>query len=296
LAEDRFLLGVHVSISGGVHLAVERAAALRCTTFQIFPSNPRGWRQKPLDEEEVAAFREGVTRRGLEPFFIHMPYLPNLASPDDELYEKSTAALVDGVARAARLGGRFVITHLGSHRGAGLAAGQERAARAIRRAVEATPRADVTVLMENSAGKSNQVGTTFTELTTLYKMAGKKAQTRLGLCVDTCHSHVMGYDLSGDGDGLERIMAEVDEFVGINKIKVVHLNDAKAAAGSGLDRHEHIGLGTIGREGFKKIVNHPKLRHLPMVLETPQEGDWDEKNLKAVRRLKQKTTRGARSK
>lgn len=287
MAEDRFLLGVHVSISGGVHLAVERAAALRCTTFQIFSSNPRGWRQKALDEEEVSAFREGVRRRGLEPFFVHMPYLPNLASPDDELYEKSTAALVDGVAKTARLGGRYLITHLGSHRGAGLALGQKRAARAIRRAVEATPRAEVMVLMENSAGKSNQVGTTFAELTTLYKMAGKKAQARLGLCVDTCHGHAMGYDLSGGGDGLERILAEVDEFVGVNKIKIVHLNDAKAAAGSGLDRHEHIGLGTIGRKGFKKIVNHPGLRHLPMVLETPQENDWDRKNLRTVRRLRE---------
>jgi deoxyribonuclease-4 len=296
LAEDGFILGVHVSISGGIHLAVERAAELRCTTFQIFPSNPRGWRQKPLDEEEVLAFREGVTRRGLEPFFVHMPYLPNLASADDELYEKSTAALVDGINRTARLGGRYLITHLGSHRGAGLAAGQERAAAAIRRAVEATPRADVTVLMENAAGKSNQVGTTFNELSTLYKMAGKKAQARLGLCVDTCHAHAMGYDLAGGGDGLERILAEVDEYVGINKIKIVHLNDAKAPAGSGLDRHEHIGLGTIGREGFKKIINHPSLRHLPMVLETPREGAWDEKNLKTVRRLRRAATRGARSK
>ncbi len=296
MAEDRFLLGVHVSISGGIHLAVERAAELRCTTFQIFPSNPRGWRQKPLDEEEVSAFREGVTRRGLEPFFVHMPYLPNLASADDELYEKSTAALVDGIARTARLDGRYLITHLGSHRGAGLAAGEERAARAMRRAIEATPQADVTVLMENSAGKSNQVGTTFTELSMLCKMAGKKAQARLGLCVDTCHAHAMGYDLAGGGDGLERILAEVDEYVGINKIKIVHLNDAKAPAGSGLDRHEHIGYGTIGREGFKKIINHPSLRRLPMVLETPREGDWDEKNLKTVRRLRQKTIRGARSK
>ncbi|NIT35676.1 MAG: deoxyribonuclease IV [candidate division Zixibacteria bacterium] len=287
MAEDRFLLGVHVSISGGVHLAAERAAALRCTTFQIFPSNPRGWQQKPLDEEDVAAFRDGVRRRGLEPFFVHMPYLPNLASPDDELYEKSTAALVDAVTRTARLGGRYLITHLGSHRGAGLASGRKRAAAALRRAVEATPRAGVTILMENSAGKSNQVGTTFQELTTLYKKAGKKAQARLGLCVDTCHGHVMGYDLSPAGDGLERILAEVDEFVGINKIKIVHLNDAKAQAGSGLDRHEHIGLGTIGREGFKKIINHPELPHLPMVLETPQEGDWDRKNLRTVRRLRE---------
>jgi len=287
LPADKFLLGVHVSIAGGVHLAVERAAALRCTTFQIFPSNPRGWRQKAHPEDDVATFRRELASHGLEPFFVHMPYLPNLAAPDDDLYEKSTAALIEAVETTARLGGRYLVTHLGSHRGAGLSPGKERAAGAIRRAVEATPRAAVTILMENSAGKSNQVGTTFTELAALYKKLGKKVQRRVALCVDTCHAHAMGYDLAAGGDGLERILAEVDPYVGADKIKLVHLNDAKAGPGSGLDRHEHIGRGTIGRNGFKQLINHPALRHLPMVLETPQEDDWDSKNLRTVRRLRE---------
>lgn len=287
MSGDKFSLGVHVSIAGGVHRAVERAAALRCTTFQIFPSNPRGWRQKAHPDAEVETFRREITRRGLEPFFVHMPYLPNLAAPDDDLYEKSVAALIEAVETTERLGGRYLVTHMGSHRGAGLRPGRERAAAAIRRALGATPAAAVTVLMENSAGKSNQVGTTFAGLTALYKKIGKKCRPRVGLCVDTCHAHAMGYDLSARGDGLERLLAEVGSFIGVDKIKLLHLNDAKGPAGSGLDRHEHIGRGTIGREGFRRVINHAALRDLPMVLETPQKGDWDRKNLRAVRALRE---------
>jgi deoxyribonuclease-4 len=283
---DKFLLGLHVSIAGGLYRAVERAAALRCTTFQIFPSNPRGWRQKDHPPEDVAEFKLRIARRKLKAFFVHMPYLPNLAAPDDELHEKSVGALVEALETTARLGGRYVVTHLGSHRGAGGKIGRERAAAALRRALRETPGADVTILMENSAGKSNQVGTTFSEITTLYKKAGKKGQTRLGLCVDTCHAHAMGYDLSAGGDGLKRLLAEVDAFIGVEKIKLLHLNDAKGEAGGGLDRHEHIGYGTIGREGFAKIINHRILQSLPMVLETPQKDDWDRKNLQTVRRLR----------
>jgi deoxyribonuclease-4 len=286
LPADKFLLGAHVSISGGLYLAVERAAALGCATFQIFPSNPRGWRQKEHPPEDVERFKQAVKRRDLEPFFVHMPYLPNLAAPDDELYEKSLAALIGALGTTARLGGRYVVTHLGSHRGAGVKAGRERVAAALRLALRETAGSDVMVLMENSAGKSNQVGTTFTELTTLYKKVGKKAQTRLGLCVDTCHAHAMGYDLSAGGGGLERLLAEVDRFIGLDGIKLLHLNDAKGEAGGGLDRHEHIGYGSIGREGFAQIINHRALRKLPTVLETPREDGWDRKNLKALRRLR----------
>jgi deoxyribonuclease-4 len=286
LSTDEFLLGVHVSIAGGLHLAVARAAALHCSTFQIFPSNPRGWRQKDHPSEEIDKFQQGVKRRNLLAFFVHMPYLPNLAAPDDALHEKSAAALVGAIETTARLGGRYVVTHLGSHRGAGVRIGQERVAAALRLALKETVASDVIILMENSAGKSNQVGTTFTELTTLYKKVGKKAQTRLGLCVDTCHAQAMGYDLSAGGNGLERILAEVDSFIGLDGIKLLHLNDAKGEAGSGLDRHEHIGYGTIGREGFAEIINHRALRKLPMVLETPRENGWDRKNLRTLRKLR----------
>jgi len=284
---QKFLLGVHTSIAGGLPRAVERAFALGCTTFQIFPSTPRGWRQKRPAAEEVGAFRRAVAEHGLQPFFVHLPYLPNLASPDDELYEKSVAALTQALETTASLGGRYVVAHLGSHRGAGAAAGIERAAAALRRALEATPRLGVTILAENAAG-ANAVGTSFTELASLFKMAGARARRRLGLCLDTCHAHVTSYDLSVEGEGLEKILAEIDGGVGLARLKLLHLNDAKGAAASGRDRHEHVGRGTIGREGFRRIINHPALRDLPMILEMPAESGWDKKNLNALRRIRRR--------
>jgi deoxyribonuclease-4 len=276
---------VHTSIAGGLPRAVERAVALDCSTFQIFPSTPRGWRQKQPREEECEAFRRAVDEHDLQPFFVHLPYLPNLASPDDDLYDKSGTALVQALETTARLGGRYVVAHLGSHRGTGAAAGAERVAAALRQALKATPRLGVTILLENAAG-TNAVGTSFTELASLFKMAGALARRRLGLCIDTCHAHVTGYDLSARGDGLERLLAEIGAGVRLPRVKLLHLNDAKGAAGSGRDRHEHVGRGTIGREGFRRIINHPALRDLPMVLETPREEGWDKKNLRAVRRLR----------
>jgi len=281
-----FNVGVHVSIAGGVADAVARALALGCTTFQIFPSNPRGWYQKPYDEADVSLFRERLRAGRFADFFVHMPYLPNIASPDDDLYERSLAALTDAIERAASLGGRFVVTHMGSHKGAGVAEGEERAAAALCRALGATAAVEVMVLMEDSAGKSNQIGTTFPALAALYKMIPKNCRARVGLCLDTCHAHVMGYDLSARGGGLTRALAEIERFFGLPKVKLLHLNDAKGPAGSMLDRHEHIGRGTIGEDGFKKIINHPALRRVPMVLETPQEDDWDRKNLALVKRLR----------
>lgn len=287
MASDKFYLGVHVSIAGCVADAVTRAAALGCTTFQIFPSSPRGWRQKPLAPADAALFRERTAAGGFDRFFVHLSYLPNLATSDDALYEKSVAALADAVARTAALGGRYVVTHLGSHRGAGLAAGGERAASAVTRALAATPDADVVVLMEGAAGKSGQVGTSFAELDAIYRRLERRSRRRVGLCVDTCHAHAMGYDLSARGDGLERLLAEIDRGMGLAALQLVHLNDAKGKAGDMLDRHEHIGRGTIGREGFRRLVNHPALRGVPMVLETPQEPGWDVKNLRAVRGLRE---------
>jgi deoxyribonuclease-4 len=213
-----------------------------------------------------------------------MPYLPNLASPDDETYEKSAAALTDALERTGRLGGHYLVTHMGSHLGAGAAAGRRRVARAISRAVKAT--AGVTVLLENAVGKGNAVGTGFAELGTIYKSMGKRVRERVALCVDTCHAHVMAYDLSPAGDGLDRLLDEAENGFGPGAIRLLHLNDARAEAGAGLDRHENIGHGTIGREGFRRIVNHPALRDVPMVLETPQREGWDRKNLNAIRKLR----------
>jgi deoxyribonuclease-4 len=285
-----FQIGIHVSIAGGFARAPERAAALACTVFQIFPQSPRGWQARPATDDDVQSFRAAMKKLRLKEFFIHMPYLPNLATPDPALYEKSVAALIAAVKLTAHLGGRYVITHLGSHKGAGAEAGRERVAAALARALAATTDTPAVILMENAAGKGHQLGLTFPEINELHERVSGVSpgnRRRLGLCLDTCHAHAMGYDLSARGDGAARLAREIAAGPGLAALKAIHLNDARGAAGSGLDRHEHIGRGTIGREGFRRFINDAAWRDVPMVMETPQENSWDKKNLRLVRKLRE---------
>jgi deoxyribonuclease-4 len=272
------LLGVHVSIAGDIWEAVNRAAELGCTTFQMFPSNPRTWKAKELTEDDVGRFRERLAEYGFEKFFVHMSYLPNIASPDDELWGKSVAALADGLRRSVALGSVGLVTHMGSHKGAGLEFGIARAADAITRALREIE-GPTKMLMEDSAGKSGQVGTLFTELNRVYEAAGDDVKDRIGVCYDTCHSHAMGYDISADTSGFDRALAELGAGIGGNAIEFVHLNDSKKPAGEKLDRHANLGSGSIGADGLRRFVNHPFIRkqNVPMCLETP-DGDamWPE--------------------
>jgi deoxyribonuclease-4 len=264
------LLGVHVSIAGNIWEAVNRAAELGCTTFQMFPANPRGWKAKELTEDDVGRFRELLAVHGLETFFVHLSYLPNVASPDDELWEKSVDALAEGLRRTAALGGAGLVTHMGSHKGTGLEFGIARAAEAITRALRETV-GPAKLLMEDSAGKSNQVGKLFTELNRVYEAAADDVKDRVGVCYDTCHSHAMGYDISADTSGFDRALDELDECIGRDAVELIHLNDSKKPAGEKLDRHANLGEGTIGAEGLKRFVNHPfvRERNVPICLETP---------------------------
>ncbi|UCE27837.1 MAG: deoxyribonuclease IV [Candidatus Coatesbacteria bacterium] len=278
------LLGVHVSIAGHIWKAVDRAADLGCTTFQMFPSNPRSWKAKELIDADVARFRELLNERGLSKFYIHLSYLPNISSPDDELWEKSIAALAEGLRRTVLLGAAGLVTHMGSHKGAGLDFGIVRAADAITRALRVTeiPRK---ILMEGSAGKSNQVGTLFTELNRVYEAVGDDVKGYVGVCYDTCHSHAMGYDISADTSGFNRALAELDEGIGRDAVGFIHLNDSAKPAGRGVDRHANLGEGTIGAEGLKRFVNHPfvRERNLPICLETPNGETMWPKELAMVR-------------
>jgi deoxyribonuclease-4 len=281
---EGLLLGVHCSIAGHIWEAVERAADLGCTTFQIFPSNPRSWEAKKLTDEDTAHFRGLLNERGFAKFYVHLSYLPNVSSPDDELWEKSIAALAEGLRRTALLGGAGLVTHMGSHRGTGLDFGIARAAEAITRAlreIESPPK----VLMEDSAGKSDQVGTLFAELNRVYEAVGDDVKAPVGVCYDTCHSHAMGYDISADTSGFDRALAELDEGIGRNAVELAHLNDSVKPAGDKLDRHANLGEGTIGAGGLKRFVNHPFIRerNVPMCLETPNGDTMWPKELAMVR-------------
>ncbi|KLK89272.1 endonuclease [Methanoculleus sediminis] len=277
------LVGCHVSIAGSIDLAVGRALDAGCDTFQIFSRNPRGWKAKDLDPGVAEAFRAAVRSSGIGPVVDHMPYLPNPASPDAEIYEKSVAALAGELRRCALLGIPYLVTHLGHHRGAGTAVGQERVIAAVNRAFADAGESDVMLLLENTAGEKNSVGTTGDDLSRI--MEGIDAKERVGICFDTCHAFAAGYDLR-TAEEVDAVFTELDDTIGLASLRVVHLNDCKGDLGSGLDRHEHIGLGRIGEDGFRHILRHSAVRSLPLICETPvDERRSDSGNIAKVREL-----------
>ncbi|MCE5339314.1 MAG: deoxyribonuclease IV [Methanomicrobiaceae archaeon] len=277
------LVGCHVSIAGSIDLAVGRARERGCDMFQIFSRNPRGWKAKDLDQGTADVFRAAVSASGIGPVVDHMPYLPNPASPDDGIYEKSVAALTGELRRCDLLGIPYLVTHLGHHRGAGTEAGQERVIAAINRALADAGEGSVMLLLENTAGEKNSVGSTFADLSRI--LGGIDAAERIGLCFDTCHAFAAGYDLR-TAEGVEAAFGEVDDRIGLAHLRVVHLNDSKGDLGGGLDRHEHVGLGSIGEEGFRRILRHPGVRSLPLICETPVDERRDDAgNIAKVREL-----------
>ncbi|NLA38493.1 MAG: deoxyribonuclease IV [Methanomicrobiales archaeon] len=276
-------VGCHVSIAGSIDLAVGRALERGCDTFQIFSRNPRGWKAKDLDPGVVDAFRAAVDAAGIGPVVDHMPYLPNPASPDDAIYEKSVTALTGELERCSLLGIPFLVTHLGHHRGAGTDAGQERIIAAIDRALADAGEGDVMLLLENTAGEKNSMGSSIAELALIRE--GIDSRERIGICFDTCHAFAAGYDLRTT-DAVGAVFGELDDLIGLEHIRVIHLNDSKGDLGGGLDRHEHIGLGAIGEEGFRHILRHPAVRALPLICETPVDERRDDAgNIEKVREL-----------
>lgn len=275
--------GCHVSIAGSIDHAVGRALERGCDTFQIFSRNPRGWRAKALDPAVVDAFQEAVKASGIGPVVDHMPYLPNPASSDDAIYEKSVAGLTEELERCDLLGIPYLVTHLGHHRGAGSDVGEERIIAAINRALADEGEGDVMLLLENTAGEKNSMGAEIAELARIRE--GVDARERIGFCFDTCHAFAAGYDLR-TADAVDAVFGEFADLVGLEHLRIIHLNDSKGELGGGLDRHEHIGLGTIGEEGFRHILHHPAIRSLPLICETPVDERRDDAgNIAKVREL-----------
>ncbi|RLI36778.1 endonuclease [Candidatus Bathyarchaeota archaeon] len=274
-------LGLHVSISGSIDKAVDRAVKLGCNTFQIFTRNPRGWRSRELKPEEAEAFIEKVERCGIDPVFGHMPYLPNLASPKDEIYEKSVESLIMELNRCLKLRIPYLVTHLGSHLGAGIDVGFERIINAINKGLSEV-NGDVMLLLENTAGTKNSMGGSFEDIR--YIIDRIDEPERVGVCFDTCHGFAAGYDLR-TREAVESTIRKLDEIIGFERLKLVHLNDSKGGLNSRIDRHEHIGMGMIGEEGFRNILQS-RLGKLPLILETPvDKRRSDIENLNKVREL-----------
>jgi deoxyribonuclease-4 len=275
-------LGVHVSISGSIDLAIDRALERGCETFQMFTRNPRAWKANSLSEEVAKDFTRKLADSGITPAVAHMPYLPNLASPKEDVYEKSVEMLTAEVDRCGLLNISYLVTHLGSHLGAGIESGYKRIINACNKALSRVEN-DVVILLENTAGGKNSMGGTFENMRHIIDRVEQK--NRVAICFDTSHAFASGYDLTS-AKALYRTLEVFDRAIGLDLLKVVHLNDSRGELGSRIDRHEHIGLGFIGEEGFKAILRNETLRRLPLILETPiDERRNDYGNLEKVREL-----------
>jgi deoxyribonuclease-4 len=274
-------VGVHVSIAGSLDLAVDRAKDAGCDVFQMFSRNPRGWGFKPMSEDDGALFRQKIKTTGLLPV-DHMPYLPNLASPKNEIWEKSVQTLAAELDRCGRLGIPYLVTHLGHHLGDGIVGGRARVIKAVN-ATLALSESGTMLLLENTAGEKNSVGSSFEHVGAI--LAGLSDDKRIGVCFDTCHAFAAGYELR-TGEGITATLAQFDEQVGLSRLRVIHLNDTKGDLGSGLDRHEHIGMGFIGEDGFRRILHNPVFARLPLICETPVDDRRDDRgNIAKVREL-----------
>jgi deoxyribonuclease-4 len=253
--------------------------------MQIFSRNPQRWRDDFLQPQDINEFIRRQDKFKIRPLFIHIPYLINLASPNLKLYEASIEAYIEDILEAQVLGTDYIVTHMGSHKDTSEEAGIQRLIEALNRILEKTKSTTVGILLENTAGSGSWLGYKFTH----HKMIiqGLKDKGRIGLCFDTAHAYLAGYDIASKR-GLEATLDEIDKLAGINLIKLIHLNDARGALGSKHDRHDHIGRGSIGLVGMKRIINHPKLRNIPFILETPKDSeDADKMNLRTVKRLRQ---------
>jgi len=274
-------VGFHVSISGSIDKSVDRAVEIGCNTFQIFTRNPRGWKAKRLTEEEVEAFIEKTQTHGTEPVFGHMPYLANLASPRRDVYLKSVKTLAGELERCDALRIPFLVTHLGSHLGAGMEGGFKRIVKAVDEAFEVADEG-VMLLLENTAGTRNSMGGSFEDIQRIIQKLARPEG--VGVCFDTSHAFAAGYDLRTEA-AVEETIRKVDEMIGFEKLKLVHLNDSLGDLNSLIDRHEHIGLGMIGEEGFRSVLRS-RLGQVPLILETPKDfRRSDVENLNRVKEL-----------
>ncbi|MBF0558243.1 MAG: deoxyribonuclease IV [Nitrospirae bacterium] len=275
-------LGVHTSIAGGIQLSLQRARELGCSTMQIFSHNPRQWFVRDLHEDSVAQFKKLRREYDIDPVFIHSSYLINLASQDHTILKKSIGLLAREMDLADALGADYVVLHTGS-------ASQDREDDARKRAVEAlaaVSRGHIwksRLLLENTAGEKGDISSRIRDLADIIR--GMDKDLIGGLCFDTCHAFASGYNIA-DAEGLSELIKEVEKHAGIGSVKLIHLNDSKKGLGSRVDRHEHIGQGSIGLEGLRLFLNHPALKSVPLILETPKKEEQDDEiNLRAVRGL-----------
>jgi deoxyribonuclease IV len=282
------MFGSHLSISGGMENALLAAEKLALQTVQVFTKNQQQWAAKPLDDSAIKTFRTHADRLGYQKIVAHDSYLINLATADPLLWEKSIAAFREEMRRCDQLGIAYLVTHPGAHCGTGEACGISRVIEALNRILDEDEKGaggKVTVCLETTAGQGSCLGCSFDHLATMRR--GIRHNHRIGICVDTCHILAAGYDITTEA-ATRNVLTQMDQSFGLDQIKVWHLNDSKKPLGSRVDRHEHIGRGFVGLEGFRVICQDDRFREVPKILETPKDPapdgrDWDEVNLELLR-------------
>jgi len=274
------LLGVHCSVSGGLEHAFEEARTLGIDTFQIFTRNQRQWKAKPISEEEKKAFAAAwADNQQVKVIFSHASYLINLASADHELRSKSIAGFTEEVIRCHELGLAYTVLHPGAAGESSEEEAMERIADSLKKVVQETHGSQVKILLENTAGQGSHVGYKFEHIRNIMDLTGSD---RIGTCFDTCHAFAAGYNIATE-EGFHKTWQDFDHIIGLSKLHAIHLNDSKGDLASRLDRHEHIGKGKIGTLAFKLMMK--KFQHIPKVIETDEENNMDEVNIKLLREL-----------
>ncbi|MQG73915.1 MAG: deoxyribonuclease IV [SAR202 cluster bacterium] len=278
-------IGAHVSASGGIDKAIDRAVEIGAECVQIFPSAPQTWTFRAPPEESVLSFLEKTKEFDVGPNFLHGIYLVNLGSPQPENLNKSRAALVNYLNVASMIGAQGVIFHSGSHKGVGFKSVLSQTVERMTEVLDASP-SDTQLIIENCAGMGNQIGASFSEIGQIMKGL---ASPRVKVCLDTQHSFAAGYDVRSR-EGLERTLEEFDAEVGLEHLVAVHANDSKIPFAGGVDRHENIGFGSIGIEGFQCIMEHPALAEIPFLLEVPgiERKGPDRENVDVLKRIRDK--------
>jgi len=275
-------IGVHTSIAGGLPLSLERSRELACNTMQIFSHNPRGWEVKRKRAEEIGVFLEARREYDISPVFVHASYLINLASGNPSLATRSMEMVVHELDIADSIGAEYVVLHTGGASGDDSGVARKRAIACLS-GIAQRGEWQAGLLLENTAGERGDVTSRIGDIAEIIeKVPGGLIS---GICIDTCHAFSAGYDIGND-EGIQLLSDDIMKYAGKEKVRLLHLNDAKGALGAGLDRHEHIGQGEIGIRGFRKFLSHRVFSDVPMILETPKKSpDDDLKNLETVRKL-----------
>jgi deoxyribonuclease-4 len=283
--ESMRLLGAHMSVAGGHHLAIDRAMAFDMTACQIFTKNANQWAAKPISPEAAETFRTRVAESSIDYVVAHDSYLINLASPDDALRERSIGAFTTELNRCDELGVPWLVTHPGAHMGSGVDEGVRRVADALNAIFDQLPEQEVTVLIESTAGQGTALGRSFEEIAAILDQV--EDQRRDAVCHDTSHALAAGYDLR-DAETYAATMQAFDDIIGLDRLRLFHMNDSKKGLGARVDRHAHIGEGELGLEAFRLLLNDPRFIDRPGILETPKDDDdeGDRRNMAALRAVR----------